>query len=403
MPLQPYRRVLAVPGMPTATLLMLFARLPMTAMGITLTLHVVSELGHGYGAAGLVGTATTVGSALGAPLVGRLTDRYGLRPVVALCGTASTLYWLATPHLSYPVLLAVALPAGILVVPASSISRQIITAKVPPPSRRTAFAMDTISLEASFMIGPATGIFVSTRLSSTVALTGIGIAFGLVAVALYVLNPPVRAVAEAAHAPGSRPPIGTWLTGRMAATLLIACGALFVLMGTELAALAALRDNGEVAWTGAVIAVMCAASLGGGVVHGAVRRSLPQLPLMVLLAVLVIPVGLFDQPWWLLALALIPMNVVCAPTLAATTEAVSELAPAGVRGEAMGLQDSATRIGMALGAPAVGFVIDHSSAGWGFATAGIGGLVLAAVGVGFMYRDRGHALSRESATLVRTG
>ncbi len=400
--MQPYRRVLAIPGMPTATLLMLVARLPMTAMGITLTLHVVSELGRGYGAAGLVGTATTVGTAMGAPLVGRMIDRYGLRPVVAVCGTASTLYWLATPHLSYAVLLAVALPAGILIVPASSISRQIISAKVPPPARRTAFAMDTISIEASFMVGPAAGILISTRLSSTVALTGIGIAFGLVAVALYVLNPPIRGVAESAPARGSRPPIRTWLTGRMAATLLIACGALFVLIGTELAALAALRDNGEVAWTGVVIAVMCVASLTGGLVHGAVHRSLPQLPLMVLLAVLVIPVGLFDQPWWLLALALIPMNLVCAPTLSATTEAVSELAPPGVRGEAMGLQDSATRIGMALGAPAVGFVMDHSSAAWGFAAAGIGGLALAAVGGMFKYRDRRLALSRESASLVST-
>lgn len=388
--------------MPTATLLMLFARLPMTAMGITLTLHVVSELGHGYGAAGLVGTATTVGAAMGAPLVGRMIDRHGLRPVVALCGTASTLYWLATPHLSYPVLLAVALPAGILVVPASSISRQIITAKVPPPARRTAFAMDTISVETAFMIGPAAGILVSTQLSSTVALTGIGVAFGLVAIVLYVMNPPIRSAAEATPAPGLRPPIRTWLTGRLMATLLIACGALFVLIGTEIALLAALRANGEVSWTGVVIAVMCVASLAGGVVHGAVRRSLSQLPLMVLLAVLVLPVGLFDHPWWLLALALIPMNLVCAPTLAATTEAVSELAPAGVRGEAMGLQDSATRLGMALGAPTVGFVIDHSAPGWGFAAAAVGGLAVAAIGVTLQRRDRTSALSRESAELVGT-
>jgi predicted MFS family arabinose efflux permease len=289
------------------------------------------------------------------------------------------------------VLLAVALPAGILAVPASSISRQIITAKVAPPARRTAFAMDTMSVEASFMIGPAAGILVSTRLSSTAALTGIGVTFGLVAIVLYVLNPAIRGAAEAA--PGMRPPIRTWLSGRLMATLLIACGALFVLIGTEITLLAALRANGEVSWTGVVIAIMCVASLAGGVVHGAVRRSLSQLPLMVLLAVLVLPVGLFDHPWWLLALALIPMNLVCAPTLAATTEAVSELAPAGVRGEAMGLQDSATRLGMALGGPAVGFVIDQSAPGWGFAASAIGGLVLAAIGAVFQRRDRTNTLS----------
>ena len=69
-------------------LLMFLARLPMTAMGVTMTLYVVNDLGRGYGAAGLIGAATTLGSAFGAPLVGRYVDRYGLRPVVAVCGVA---------------------------------------------------------------------------------------------------------------------------------------------------------------------------------------------------------------------------------------------------------------------------------------------------------------------------
>jgi predicted MFS family arabinose efflux permease len=102
----------------------------------------------------------------------------------------------------------------------------------------------------------------------------------------------------------------------------------------------------------------------------------------------VTPAGLFDHPWWLLALALIPTNLACAPTLAATTETVSALAPARVRGEAMGLQDSATRLGLAIGSPVVGFAIDHSSPAWGFAAAGLGGLTLASLGVFWQRRCR---------------
>ncbi|MCQ4083113.1 hypothetical protein NGB36_21510 [Streptomyces sp. RB6PN25] len=78
----------------------------------------------------------------------------------------------------------------------------------------------------------------------------------------------------------------------------------------------------------------------------------------------------------------------CTPTLAASAETVSNLAPPQVRGEAMGLQDSASRLGMALGSPAVGFAIDHSSPGWGFATAGLGGLALAGTGVLFQLRSQ---------------
>src|SRR3981081_2314810 len=109
---QPYRRVLAQPQVRTSTLLMFFARLPMTSVGIPLPLHVVTALGRGYGAAGLVGTATMVGTAIGSPLLGRLIDRYGLRPVVAVCGVCSTAFWVSAPYLPYVSLGAISLPGG---------------------------------------------------------------------------------------------------------------------------------------------------------------------------------------------------------------------------------------------------------------------------------------------------
>ena len=385
MSLRPYRQVLALPGVRTAMLLFFLARLPMTATGITLTLHVVSELGRGYGEAGLVGTATMLGSAVGAPLVGRMIDRYGLRPVTAVCGLTSAMFWLATPHLPYPALLVAALPAGALVLPASSIARQVLTALVPLESRRSAYSLDSILLEMSFMVGPSAGIALSTQLSSTVALTGIGACFALGTLALCWFNPPIRHEAETVSA--ERPPMRDWLTPRLVAALLVASGALFCLIGMELATLAALRATGEVGWTGVVISVMCVASAIGGIVHGAVRKSLSQARLMVLLTVLVIPVGLASElPWWLLALTLVPTNLVCAPTIASTAEEVTGLTPPRVRGEAMGLLDSAMRLGMAAGGPAVGYVIDHSSAGWGFAAAGLFGLGFA--GVAFVLRRR---------------
>jgi predicted MFS family arabinose efflux permease len=370
-------------------LLMFCARLPMTAMGITLTLYVVSDLGRGYGAAGLVGTATTLGSAIGAPALGRMIDRHGLRPVVAICGISSAAFWISTPYLPYSVLAVVALPAGILAVPVGSLARQMLAALVPEDQRRAAFSLDTIAVETTFMVGPPVGILVLTQVSAAAALTGIGVCFGLTAIALLVMNPPVRGGNEPAHNRADvRPPLRSWLSGKMAASLLIAVGALFTLIGTEVAMLATLRETGDVTWTGLVITLMCVASIIGGVVHGTVKRSLSQSKLMLLLGLLVIPVGLFGQPWWLLAIALIPMNLACAPTLASTTETTSRVAPPQVRGEAMGLQDSATRLGLAIGGPVVGFVIDHSAPAWGFAAAGLGGLLIASLGVLWQIRSR---------------
>ncbi|MGW4520713.1 MFS transporter [Amycolatopsis sp. NPDC004378] len=359
---------------------MFLARLPMTMNGVLMTLYVVTGLGRGYGAAGLVGAGVTLGMALGAPLLGRCFDRYGLRPVVAVCGTGTTVFWIAAPHLPYEALAAVAVPAGMLSVPAGSLARQVLAALVPLSERRAAYSLDTISIEATFMIGPAIGIAAITTISPTFTLSALGVLFGVTAFLIWLVNPPIRESVEPG-ASTTRPPLRSWLTGRLVATLLVAGGTLFVLVGTELATLAALRANGDIGVTGLVIAVMCLASIAGGIVHGAVKRSLPQGVLMLLLAVLVIPVGLADRPWWLLMLVLIPTNLVCAPTLAATTETVSRIAPPQVRGEAMGLQDASTRLGLALGSPVVGFAIDHSSPAWGFAAAGIGGLVIASAGL----------------------
>ncbi len=382
MPLQPYRRVLSVPRVPSTMALMFLARLPMTMSGILMTLYIVTGLGRGYGAAGLVGGGVTLGMAFGAPLLGRCFDRYGLRPVVAVCGIGTTVFWAAAPHLPFEALAVVAVPAGMLSVPAGSLARQVLATLVPPAERRAAYSLDTISIEATFMIGPAAGIAAITAFSPTWTLTALGALFGGTAFLIWLVNPPIRDdTGTEAAAPGPRPPLRSWLTGRLVGTLLIAGGALFVLVGTELATLAALRANGDLGVTGLVIAVMCAASILGGIVHGAVKRSLPQGVLMLLLALLVIPVGLADHPWWLLTLVLIPTNLLCAPTLAATTETVSRIAPPQVRGEAMGLQDAFTRLGLAVGGPVVGFAIDHSSPEWGFAAAGVGGLVIAAAGL----------------------
>jgi MFS family permease len=368
-------------------LLMFLARLPMTAMGVTMTLYVVNDLGRGYGAAGLIGAATTLGSAIGAPLVGRYVDRYGLRPVVAVCGLASSAFWISAPHLPYLALLVVALPAGVLSVPAGTLARLVLTALVPLEQRRAAYSLDTIFVEASFMIGPSVGIMAITQLPAVYALTGIGVCFAISATLIYRLNPPIRAEADAEVFTGERPPVRSWLTGRLVMAMFIAAGALFCLVGMELAALATLRASGDIAWSGLLITLMCVASVLGGAIHGAVRRSLSQGTLMVLLAVLTLPVGLIAGPWWLLAIVLFPSNVLCAPTLAASTETVSAAAPARVRGEAMGLLDAASRIGLAIGSPIIGFVIDRSSPGWGFAAAAVGALVIASVGL-FWRRTR---------------
>ena len=55
------------------------ARIPHSAAGVLLTLHIVLTLGEGYAAAGAAAAVMTIGIALGAPWRGRRVDTAGLR------------------------------------------------------------------------------------------------------------------------------------------------------------------------------------------------------------------------------------------------------------------------------------------------------------------------------------
>lgn len=374
--MQLYREVLSLPGVRTLLVLTFFARLPSTAAGMVLTLHVAVSMGRGYGAAGTVGAVATIGIGLGAPVMGRVVDRYGLRRMLLITTVGEAAFWVVARYLPYPLLLVCAFVGGILVLPAMSIGRQAMAALVPIDLRRTGYSMDTVSTELSFMLGPAAAVFVATQFSTQTAMLAIAVALVGVGTLMYVVNPAVRSESEKAAA--DHVPRSSWLTPQMLGVLLVGAGAVFILGGTEVAIVAHLQKSGDLTWTGLVVAVWAAGSAVGGLVYGAVRRSFSQITLMTALGLLTMPIG-FVGEWWLLALVLIPAAAMCAPTVAATAEEVARLAPPAVRGVATGLQSSAFTLGQAAGAPVVGFVVDHASPAWGFAVAGLGGVVVAAV------------------------
>ncbi|MEU7573578.1 MFS transporter [Micromonospora sp. NPDC049240] len=378
MNLKPYREALALPGLRSLLLVSVLARIPLTAVGVTLTFYVVLDLGRGYGAAGLVGAAATVGTAIGAPLLGRLVDRHGLRPVLLLCTIVEGVFWAAAPTLSYPVLLPAAFLAGLLALPVFSVVRQSIAALVPAEQRRPAYALDSMSVELSFMVGPAAAVALATTVTPRLTLWAVGAGIVASGICFWLLNPPTRGVDEPAG-PRRAVPRREWLTPRLLSVLAVSLAATLVLGGTDVAVVAVLRAGGEVGWTGVVLAVWAVASLVGGFAYGAVRRSFSPLALVATLSLTTIPVGLGGSHWWLLALALIPTGALCAPTIAATADAVSRLAPPDVRGLAMGLHGSAVTVGIALGAPLAGAVIDASAPAWGFAVTGAVGVLVALV------------------------
>ncbi|WP_285726389.1 MFS transporter [Psychromicrobium xiongbiense] len=426
-----YRALLTNAAVRRLVLVAMIARLPHAASGIILTLHVVNTLGLGYGAAGGVAAAVTIGLALGAPWRGRAIDRQGLRRALLPSIIAEVVVWCTAPFLPYLLLLVAAAIGGALAVPIFTVVRQALGVMVSANSRRTAYALDSIGTELTFMVGPAAGVVIAT-LNTTLALIVVGVASSLSGVFLYWFNPPTRsdqpgsvdfedttdtghfqglhtgpltvvsgAGAEEAtlsevHARAEADDAGrtgrwgyvtstfrqrmSWVTGAVLAIFAAAVGVGMSLTGTDVGIVASLRGAGHQDQIGIIFLAWCAASAIGGVVYGSLQHKVNPLWLLAAMAVLTIPMG-FASDTWTLALLSIPPGLLCAPVLSSSTEWVADLVPEERRGEAMGWYGSSLTLGNAVGAPIAGAAIDQAGAWAGFTLMGGMAAILAVAGL----------------------
>jgi MFS family permease len=383
MTVEPYRRVLAIPGVRALLLVGLVARIPVTATGLTLTLRVVNSLKLGFFQAGLVGAAATVGVAVGAPVAGRLVDRHGLRPVLAVTTVTQLAFWASAPFLPYWFLLGGAFLGGVLALPVFSVVRQCVAAAVPAGQRRTGFALDSMLVEVAYMIGPALAVASTTAFGSGWTMAAVGLGLVGSGVALLMLNPPTRT--EDDEASGTAAPRRQWLTPALLSLLGITFAATLVLIATELSLVAVLKADSAARWTGLVIGLWCFWSLVGGFVYGALPRGFSPLVMTGAMAALTVPVGLVGS-WQLLCVAMIPAGILCAPALSTTIDTLSQWVPPAARGEAMGLHGTALTLGLAVSGPITGSIIDGYGTRWSFAIAGLAGLLLVTLAIPFWRR-----------------
>ena len=312
-----------------------------------------------------------------APLIGRFVDRRGLRPMLAITTIAEAVFWVFAPALPYPALLVAAFVTGLLALPVFSVVRQSTAALVPIDQRRQAYALDSMSVEVSFMAGPTLAVLLVTQTSARVTMLAIAGALLVAGAALFVTNPPVREGAEPPADKSAAPRRRDWLTPQFVAVLAAAMATTMVLAGTDVSIVAILRSADRISWTGAILAIWGVFSLVGGFVYGAITRPIPLVVLVGALSLFTVPVGLIGSHWELLFLALLPAGALCAPTLTASTDMISRIVPDGARGEAMGWHGSSLTVGLAVGAPLAGWAIDLGSPLWGFVAVGAAGGVVA--------------------------
>jgi sugar phosphate permease len=170
------------------------------------------------------------------------------------------------------------------------------------------------------------------------------------------------------------------MTPQVIAVLAMSVAATIVLTGTDVGVVAALRDFGHQPWIGWELTLWGFGSAVGGLIYGALHRSIPVPVLLGLLAATTLPVALAPNAF-VIAVLLFATGLFCAPTITAAVDALSTNVPERVRGEALGWHGSAMTAGGAMGAPIAGIAID--GAGWpgGFVASGAVGLVVAVAGL----------------------
>lgn len=425
-----YKEMLSVAPVRRLLLVGMIARIPHSAAGVLLTLHIVLTLNLGYAAAGAAAAVMTIGIAVGAPWRGRRVDTAGLRKALIPSVISETVIWSIVPHVSYEWILPLVFVGGLFTLPIFSVVRQSLGVMVDGEQRRSAFALDSIATELVFMIGPAVGAIVATAGFTVAGLTAVGVSVSVAGLFLIWFNPPTRsedvctpeeaadraaddlAAAEAAvvasgpahvqEAASEMAPAGaslggalrgrlarnfTWFTTTVAALFAVAGGTGMVLSGTDVGIVALLERGGRETEIGIVFFFWCAASVVGGLIYGAMHRPVSPILLLLGMAALTIPMGFAQDTWTLALLSLLP-GLLCAPVLSAASEKVADLVDEDRRGEAMGWYGSALTAGVALGAPLAGVFIDGIGPSGGFVAVGTAGVVLCLAGLALMKRRR---------------
>jgi MFS family permease len=341
-----------------------FARIPALAAPLVLTLFVVDDLGGNYKQAGVVAAATTVGAAIGSPWRGRLIDRLGIRrAIIPSIVAVGVLYPLATLT-SYVWLVPVSLLMGLFLIPIFSIVRLSLSVMVDESQRRTAFSADSITAEASFIIGPAVGVLIVTQAGADIALYAIGACEVLAGLIFLWLDPPTRSrPRDDEPAPVVGDPKPPFLSVPVGFLFLISGGTMAALIGTDLGIVAELRELDQVGAIGFTYGLWGLSSLLGGLIYGSLNRSIRPTYLLLVLGLTTIPIGLGSHVWSL-SLWVIPTGFLCAPTMTAAAEWIAKLVPEQRRGEAMGWQGTAFTVGGAASSPIIGAAIDSVGA-WG--------------------------------------
>ena len=336
-------------------------------VGFGIVVPILPRYAERFGASGLtVGllfASFSLAQFLGAPLLGRLSDRIGRKPVIviSLLGTALGSFVTGAAGALWVLFLGRIIDGGSGA--SLSVAQAAVGDMAEPRDRARLMGLLGAAFGVGFVLGPALGGLASLGgthvpfyVAGTLALIN--------AVAAMIRVPETRrpgtARPEASRKtrPHALTPVLRQLAvvGFVTTVAFTAFEATFALLGHHRFGFGEKGSAFVFLGVGIVLVIV-----QGGVYGGLVKRYGVHMLYVGGIALLVAGLALMSiaTAWAVLAAALLLLSVgqgVASPSI---TTLVSEYAPAERRGEAMGFQQSATAIGRIVGPPAAGWMFDH--------------------------------------------
>lgn len=363
-------------------------RMPMSMFGLGTVLLIAAVTGR-YGIAGVIAAAGSVGYAICAPQLAKLTDRLGqhrvLRPQAAVFAL-STIAFIACAQLRAPVwaLLSTGALAGASMPSLGSMVRSRWSALVHDPQQlHTAFALESVADELIFVIGPAVVTLLATEVFP---------AAGVTAAAVLCVTGTLLLAAQRSTEPVPRPRAprapDTRRAGqpRLPTPGLVTLAPVYLLVGSMFAAIDLstvdfAQEHGHKPLAGFLLGTYALGSAVGGLWYGlrTWRASLERRFAVTLCGTAAGVATFWAMPsliW--LAVVIFFAGLAISPTLIAGFGLVEQQAPVERRTEGMTWLSSIISVGAAAGSAIVGHIIDAGGARWGYVfAAGCGALAVA--------------------------
>ncbi|GII88972.1 MFS transporter [Sphaerisporangium siamense] len=369
-----YLRLAATPGAVPMTVAALVGRLPSGMAGLLLVTGFVQSNGS-YAQAGIAAACYAVGVGVSGPLRGRAVDRRGARGVLLVAGAGQALAFLAllaalaaeTPAV---VPLVLSFVVGALLPPIGPVMRTMWSRSLTDQGLRSAaFALESVIVDAVFIVGPS---IVALLLAVSNSGVAIGVTAAFTAVGCFALAgaPAIGALRPVEGAARDwRGPLRVAGVRWMLPVGLLATGSI---TGVEVALLATADAQGHADLGGLLIAAFSVGSVFGGFAYGAVKlRGTSAGHLGVFLAVLAAgyAVALAVTNLWLLAVVFAVAGVALAPMMTAQYTAMEEVAPEDAMTESFAWLNALGQGGGALAATAAGALAADGRPGGGFLVA----------------------------------